>query len=53
MTVDTTATGSILSHGYPEIIYAIGGVAIGVVATLLISRKKKVAVSSMAADDEE
>ena len=53
MVADTTATGSILSHGYPEIVYGICGIAIGVVATLLISRKKKVAVSSMAADDEE
>ena len=51
--VNTMATGSILSHGYPEIVYGIGGIAIGVVVTLLISRKKKVAVSSTAADDEE
>lgn len=53
MVADTTATGSILSQGYPEIVYGIGGIAVGVVATLLISRKKKVAVSSTAADDEE
>ena len=53
MVADTTATGSILSHGYPEIVYGIGGIAIGVVVTLLISRKKKVAVSSTSADTEE
>ena len=52
MVVGTSATGSILSHGYPEIVYGIGGIAIGVVATLLISRKKKVAVSSAAGEDE-
>ena len=48
-----TATGSIISQGYPEIIYAIGGVAIGVIVTLLISRKKKTAVSSASAENEE
>ena len=48
-----TATASTISYGYPEIIYAIGGIAIGVVATLLISRKKKVAVSSTSAGDKE
>ena len=53
MVVDTSATGSILSHGYPEIVYGIGGLAVGFFAAMLIFRKKKVAVSSMAADDEE
>ena len=48
-----TATASTISHGYPEIVYGICGIAIGVVATLLISRKKKATVSSTAAEDKE
>ena len=48
-----TATASTISHGYPEIVYAIGGIAIGVVATLLISHKKKATVSSTSAGDKE
>lgn len=48
-----SVTGTILSQGYPEIIYAIGGIAIGVVATLLISRKKKATVSSTSAGNKE
>lgn len=48
-----THTASILSQGYPEIVYGIGGLAIGFFAAMLIFRKKKVAVSSTAADDEE
>lgn len=51
--IERPSTGSVLSHGYPEIIYAIGGIAIGVVATLLISRKKKATVSSTATENEE
>ena len=46
-------SGTILSTGYSEIVYGIGGIAIGVVATLLISRKKKVAVSSTSAGNKE
>ena len=42
-----------LSDGYPEIVYGVGGLAVGFVAAMLIFRRKKVAVSSMAADDEE
>ena len=45
--------GSILSEGSSETIFAVGGLAVGFVAAMLIFRKKKVAVSSMAADDEE
>ena len=48
-----TATASTISHSYPEIVYGICGIAIGVVATLLISRKKKSTVSSTSAGDKE
>ena len=48
-----TKIGTVLSAGYPEVIYAVGGLAVGVVATLLISRRKKVAASSTAEDEEE
>ena len=51
--IESTATGSVLSQGYPEIVYGIGGLAVGFFAAMLIFRKKKVAVSSTAADDEE
>ena len=51
--IESTSTGSILSQGYPEIVYGIGGLAVGFFAAMLIFRKKKVAVSSTAADDEE
>ena len=34
-------TGSILSKGYPEIVYAIGGLAVGIAGTLLITKKKR------------
>ena len=47
-----TKIGTVLSAGYPEVIYAVGGLAVGFVAAMLIFRKKKVAVSSTA-DDEE
>ena len=53
MVVGTSATGSILSQGYPEIVYGIGGLAVGFIAAMLIFRKKKVAVSSTSTDDEE
>ena len=53
MVADTTATGSILSHGYPEIVYGIGGLAVGFLVAMFIFRKKKVAVSSTSTDDEE
>ena len=46
-------TASILSVGYPEIVYGIGGLAVGFFAAMLIFRKKKVAVSSTSTDDEE
>ena len=49
----TNPTASILSVGCPEIVYGIGGLAVGFIAAMLIFRKKKVAVSSTAADDEE
>ena len=48
----TNPTASILSNGYPEIIFGVGGLAVGFVAAMLVFRKKKVAVSSTA-DDEE
>ena len=46
-------TASTLSLGYPEIVFGVGGLAVGFIAAMLIFRKKKVAVSSTAADDEE
>ena len=49
----TNSTASMLSVGYPEIVCGIGGLAVGFIAAMLIFRKKKVAVSSTAADDEE
>ena len=49
----TNPTASILSVGYPEIVYGIGGLAVGFFAAMLIFRKKKVAVSSTSTDDEE
>ena len=48
-----TATSSVLSHGYPEIIYGIGGLAVGFIAAMLIFRRKKAAVSGVSAEDEE
>ena len=49
----TKLTGSILSHGYPEIVFVVGGLAVGLIAAMLIFRRKKVAASSTSADDEE
>lgn len=46
-------SGSALSKGYPEIVFAVGGMAIGVIATLLISRKKKKSAGSASAGDKE
>lgn len=45
--------GSILSHGYPEIIFGVGGLAVGFLVAMLIFRKKKVDVSSTSAGDKE
>ena len=53
MTVGTTATGSILSQGYPEIVFGIGGLVVGFLVAMFIFRKKKVVVNSTPADDEE
>ena len=36
-----TGGGSIISHGYPEIVYGIGGLAVGFFAGMFIFRKKK------------
>ena len=49
----TNPTASMLSVGYPEIVYGIGGLAVGFFAAMLIFRKKKVSVSSTAAEDKE
>ena len=51
-TDEASNTASIISNGYPEILYGIGGLAVGFIAAMLIFRKKKVAVSSTA-DHEE
>ena len=50
---NATATGSTLSQGYPEIVYGIGGIAIGFIAAMLIFRRKKAAVSGTPAEDKE
>lgn len=52
-TYEDYPTASTLSTGYLEIVYGIGGLAVGFFAAMLIFRKKKVVVSSTAADDEE
>ena len=49
----TNPTASMLSEGYPEIVYGIGGLAVGFFAAMLIFRKKKVAVSTTSTEDEE
>lgn len=53
MTDSSMITGSVISQGHPEIVFGIGGLAVGFFAAMLIFRKKKVAVGSTAADDEE
>ena len=52
-TYEDYPTASTFSTGYPEIVYGIGGLAVGFFASMLIFRKKKVAVSSTSADDEK
>lgn len=50
------APGSTLSVGYPEIVFAVGGLAVGFVVAMLIFRKKKskpVPVEGTANEDEE
>ena len=50
------APGSTLSGGYPEIVFAVGGLAVGFVVAMLIFRKKKskpVPVEGAANEDEE
>ena len=42
-----------LSDGYPEIVFGVGGLAVGFFAAMLIFRKKKTALSSAAAEDDE
>ena len=49
----TNPAGSMLSVGRPEIVYGIGGLAVGFIAAMLIFRKKKTAVSSASAENEE
>ncbi len=39
--LQSLGTGSTLSQGYPEIVYAIAGLAVGVAGTLLLTKKKK------------
>ena len=51
--VEGNGLGSILSEGYPEIVFGVGGLAVGFFAGMLIFRKKKTVVSSASADDEE
>ena len=51
--VEGNGLGSILSEGYPEIVFGVGGLAVGFFAAMLIFRKKKVSVSSASAEDEE
>ena len=51
--VEGTGLGSVLSEGYPEIIYGIGGLAVGFVAAMFIFRRKKVAVSSADSEEDE
>ena len=51
--VEGNGLGSILSEGYPEIVFGVGGLAVGFFAAMLIFRKKKTAVSSASAENEE
>jgi hypothetical protein len=51
--LESASTSSVISQGYPEIVFGIGGLAVGFFAAMLIFRKKKVVVSSASADDEE
>ncbi len=39
--MDYTGTGSAISQGHPEIVFGIGGLAVGFIAAMLIFRKKK------------
>ncbi|MCQ2436352.1 MAG: hypothetical protein MJ101_05555, partial [Clostridia bacterium] len=52
----SSVTASVISYGYPEIVFAIGGLAVGFVVAMLIFRKKKskpVLVEGAANEDEE
>ena len=51
-TDEASNTASMLSHGYPEIVYGIGGLAMGFLAAALIFRKKKTAVSGADSADK-
>ena len=54
MVAKTTATGSVLSGGYPEIVWAVASAAIFGVGGFLLGRKKKpVPSDSTSAEDEE
>ena len=50
-----SVTASAISGGYPEIVFAIGGLAVGFVAAMLIFKKKSkpVLVEGTANEDEE
>ena len=46
-------TGSVLSKGYPEIVYVIGGLAVAAVVVLVIVKKKKPAAANGANSGDE
>lgn len=53
MSYKASNTASALSQGCPEIVFGIGGLAVGFLAAMFIFRKKKVVVNSTSEEDEE